>query len=230
MPTSVNLSNVPYTGFDLGPIYNSLFWVALLIWSFIIARAIIKLSGRKVVKVSVKRQERKEQALAEQIAKGPQVLEERVIRYQDPGIPAVATYKEFNNVIDIQPPEPPKEVVEKVQDIVERELLVTRAGESPDEFSEEDFETMDFDGVNPDVYWMPKPERSELPIPAPAQVPNEFAAEITVSKVVEPKQEPQEASIKIEHLEDKKKYKDTLELDKRGEYPKLLLTREEVSV
>ncbi len=230
MDNSVRLSNLPYTGFDLGPIYNNLFWVVLLIWSFLLAKILIKLSGRKVVKVSQQRQARKEQALAEQLARGPQILEERVIRYKDPGEFTIGAI-----------PTPPPEIEQKVQKIIEEELTETRAGESDDEFDESDFDRIDFDGVNPDVYWQPKPITQESYNMFLTSTKQESRQEQETKQApeVSPLIESQsaitpddnliniEAKIPLQAPKIQKKYKDTIKLDTSSMYPRMVLTREE---
>jgi hypothetical protein len=220
MENSVRLSDLPYTGFDYGEPYNSIFWLLLLVWSFFMSRLIIKLSGRKVVQVSQRRQERREQQLSAEIARGPQILEERVIRYKDPVDSAPLQ--------PVAPPYTPPEIEHKVATIVEQELAVTRAGESDDEFDDGDFERVDFDGVNPDVYWRPREQQT---MPATSSAEREYTPEQvtyaeskqTASSVHETINPPQE-SPRVQKV-----YKDTLILDKLGEYPRMMLKREEVS-
>ncbi len=257
MDNSVRLSDLPYTGFDLGPIYNNLFWVVLLIWSFLLAKILIKLSGRKVVEVSQQRQARKEQVLVEQLARGPQILEERVIRYKDPGESILGDTPPIANASGSRQwtasgrepdafaiggiPMSPPEIEQKVQKIIKEELAETRAGESDDEFDELDFDRIDFDGINPDVYWQPKPitqESYSAPTSPQQQIIQEQKTKQApeVSPIIKPQtiitsndnSTSSATEIPPQAPKIQKKYKDTIKLDTSSMYPRMVLTREEV--
>jgi len=238
MPDSVKLSSLPYTGFDYGEVYNSLFWVVLLVWSFVFARFIVKYGGTKLVRVSAKREQKRSMVQAQDLACEPVVLEERVIRYQDPAQPInqqvttatpQQTVKQVLSINNNSIPKSPTpiltpEVVEKVQGLVERELAVSRAGQTPDEFSAEDFATTDFDGVNPDVYWQPREvsNHSTSVKTTSVQAPTSAQPEVVLEpvQVQEPTPPPEPV---------KKVYKDTMTLDKSGEYPHMLIVRDEAA-
>jgi len=233
MSDSVTLAQLPYTGFDYGSIYNSLFWVVLVVFSFIVAHFVIKIGlatvGKKVTKRRVVAAVKQRELLEN--PPEPVILEERVVRY-DPVLgnssPVSTKPATSVNILAAAPSSLAPEVqdestIERVQDIVERELVESRKGQTPDEFSDEDFATTDFDGVNPDVYWQPKevvkesrqtPQEVQVtkePVPIVEQVP-------AVAKVTE--SAPTVPTVK-------KEYTDSIALDSSGEFPKVVLTRSE---
>ncbi len=250
--TIVQLQNM---GFDYGPVYNSLFWVALALWSFFIAHIILsnlwlinKLFAGLVKIFIGQKGTRMEHIIVDQTPEyistsvsiptpSPQIQINEHIVEENP-----KADREYNN-LTIDP-----EVEERVKRAVEEELKVSRVGQMPDEFSEEDFAVVDFDGVNPDDDWHPRDSGSTNSQKV-AQLNTQ--QEVSVKEVVkdidyvlsqldddgdksadtintEQKQEqlPQEhpaVERAVETLQET--FKDEIILDKSGEYPKIVLTR-----
>lgn len=201
--TSVPLSAVPYTGFDYGQPMNTFFWVVLVLWSMLvtalilrkgatIARGINNLAGALRVVEPVP-------------ASNPRILHERIVPQEVPQK-------------TVPPPlmtTPSRAVQEQVRTMVDDELAVSRVDASPDEFTEDDFSTVDFDGINPDDSWVPRAvaevPRVESYVPK-THVPQQEAPRPTLA---EPPRVPEEAM----------RYTDTLTLDSSGDTPQLVLVR-----
>ncbi len=222
--SQVTLTQLPYTGFDYGIMYNSLFWVGLLVWSLVVAAIFLKNKigiGKmfsNLVKVFIL--ERKTDI---QFAENdePVILQERVVRY-DPLAdvqtqPIVPSETVAMPIVD-------EDAEKLVKDIIKEELSISREGESQDEFSQDDFSTADFDGVNPDVYWQPRVTE----IREPENVTNVVSEDksIGIPEVVE--ERIVKADVRAGDA-DKKVFLDKITLDKDGEYPKIILSRTQVS-
>ncbi len=276
-PSSINLSDLPYTGFDLGPVYNSLYWVVLLVWSLIIAFIIIKNKHRfarlfaGLAKIFILQKQSKQ---IKNTDAEPKVLEERVVRFNpliDPVasklksahvhpdtnatnintisnmqkdiLQAVHSIKKEAERITEEKPETKAEIAKRVSEIVEEELAISRMGQMPDEFSSDDFYTVDFDGVNPDDFWKPKQtsetisknmrktqidttihrQNTEIPKPSQQQKTNK-QNDINTSAYINTQNRHVS---KIQEMQ--KVYEDSIELDTTSEYPKLVLKREDVT-
>jgi len=265
MNTSVTLAQLPYTGFDYGQMYNSLYWVGILVWSLIIALIIIKnkqriariFAGLAKVFIVEKRQRAPVQS------QEPQILQERVVKFDplvDPiasigmskavgaqgaqqddllrAIDSITKVTNGNNEID--------DTAKQVKNLVQKELAVSRVGQTPDEFSNDDFGTVDFDGVNPDDSWVQKSEKVSLPtantvhMQAPrhdAAKPVESSKKYDLSEHITthvedsiPQEEPTSESLRaVTDPKNDKVFADSIALDTSSEYPKIVLTREEVS-
>ncbi len=275
MQTSITLAQVPYTGFDYGQIYNSLYWVGLLVWSLIIAFIIIKNKQRVarlfsgLAKVFII--ERQQRVSASAQSTEPKILEERVVRFdplidphalrQDVQASTMATAHDGNKVSDIQRAQQDDlmhaidsikkvtesskqnlEVAKRVQELVQKELAISRVGQTPDEFGSEDFAMVDFDGVNPDDNWVETPgqkhdsateherEKADIMLDKNNESRVMNHAKVTKFKSLDSQLETPIAHTKQDMIQKKDKtYTDSIALDTSSEYPKIILTREEVS-
>ena len=268
MQTSITLAQVPYTGFDYGQMYNSLYWVVLLVWSLIIAFIIIKnkrgiahlFAGLAKVFIIEKRQRVPIPAKSTE----PKILEERVIRFdplvdpntlrQDVQVDTVASAR-TNKISDVQRAQQDDlmhvidsitkvtesnnqnlEVAKRVQELVQKELAVSRVGQTPDEFGSEDFAMVDFDGVNPDDNWIPRTQNTNIEALKTKQIQSSKIQnskqdiQNTKFKSLDSQLETPIAHTKQDMIQKKNKvYTDSIALDASSEYPKITLTREEVS-
>ncbi len=235
--TQIILNQLPYTGFDYGPMYNSLFWVALSIWSLIVAAIIIKNKtgiGRAFSRLTAifatDRQVNTQDITDDVSSTEPVILSERVIRYNPLADVQVQIPQQSQAITPIlnqvQIPEVSEDVKDLVRDIVTQELSISREGESQDEFSQDDFATADFDGVNPDVYWQSR-EGADSMI---EKIEKEEYVPRTVEKTTV-QQEPQIEQAKVvDTMAPKKIFQDKITLDKSSEYPKILLSRTEIGL
>lgn len=228
---SVALTDIPYTGFDYGEPYNSLFWVALALWSIIISTIIMykrQSIGRGVNALA-------RVFMVSSPTPEPRFVHERVVA------PALAVPEAPRMVPEyIATPRSPlapisQETVRSVTTLVAEELAESRVGDFVEEFTEDDFATMDFDGVNPDDSWVPRAVSEDITsyrVPTPAPV---VAPRITPSPFVAPPQvvapahvavPPAPASVAEKPVEN---YTDTLTLTVINGLPRMVLTREAVT-
>lgn len=235
MQNSVTLAQLPYTGFDYGEMYNSLFWVVLLIWSLVLAFIIIKNKSffARIFSALVGIFIGGGGGGAGQAAE-PVILTERVIRF-DPLVDPIAAYKirsqmsqaDLDPLPTLQAPEPIDIATqERVKEIIDTELAVSRIGQTTDEFSSDDFGTVDFDGVNPDDTWQP---RERIVLPQRQAYPPEqkrIGQNLTLRDDARAEKIPRQATPEKQVV---KIYTDSLALDTSGEYPKVVLTREDVT-
>jgi len=267
MQDSITLAQLPYTGFDFGSTYNSLYWVGLLVWSFIIAAIIVSNKDRfakmfaGLAKVFIIE---KKVTPTVQSAE-PVILSERIVKF-DPLVDPIAARKirdtESQNLeVELLSNNTQTETQEnlvraidsitkatedntahdeaaevqknRVAEIVDKELAVSRVGQAPDEFGPEDFATVDFDGVNPDDSWKPR-EKITLPLvkkvePEPAKEAQAIVplSKAVVDEIVESPELLEQEAVVIQ--EQNKVYTDSITLNTESEFPKLVLSREDVT-
>lgn len=209
---SVVLSAVPYTGFDYGQPLNTLFWVGLALWSLWVAGVIMRhrsalseglLSfGRALVPFNLDH------------APEPRVMQERVL------VPP--TQKTVPEHVGIPLTPASAETRAKIDALVNEELAESRVGMMPDEFTEDDFATVDFDGVNPDDMWEPESVVTSRLTTAPApEVPVQTRNDpphVAVAPVLQASSEPQQVC-----------FTDSLCMEVENGIPRLVLKREGVT-
>jgi hypothetical protein len=174
-PDSVQLSDLPRTGFDYGVFWNNAFWIALVIWSLIIAKLVLFLKPTfiKMIAVfagSLKRGSRQPITSLQE----PVILHEttrlhnaeyddeivydhktpETIYHSQPVSSALShngVYHGEHNLIQDE------DTTHFIKQIVNEEIKKSRGDDdASDEFTENDFEYVDFDGHNPDDDWQPR--------------------------------------------------------------------------
>ncbi len=246
MQNSITLTQLPYTGFDYGEMYNSLFWVALFVWSLVVAGIVLynKASFARMFSGLAK------VFIVEREVQGtePVVLQERVINF-DPLVDPIAAsmhnksggstqtdiQKDVIRAVDsitrvTEASKVSPEVATRVQGLVDKELAVSRVGQTPDEFSSDDFGTVDFDGVNPDDAWKPREEIVIQPVQVPTPQQEVVKQKSTAAEPI--REEVKVAPIQRQIMpkpNTSKVFTDTITLDTSDEYPKVVLTREDTT-
>jgi len=229
MNTSITLSQLPYTGFDYGDIYNSLYWVALLVWSMLIAFIIIKSKSGLAKMLSslakvfiVQKQIQTRHVQKSSPEPEPVILEERVVKF-DPLVDPITHSLEQDKTKPLSVEQSTDtDIKSRIQELVHKELAISRVGQTPDEFSNDDFGIVDFDGVNPDDNWQPREKIKEK---------TKEIVELGKTERIEAVQKiiPKVAQKEVEVPEIIKIYKDTITLNTDSEFPKIILSREDVT-
>ncbi len=222
MSASVSLAQLPYTGFDYGDMYNNIFWLGLVVWSlmlggiFVMYRSHIAKSLIRLTRVFMIIPHPRE----------PKIIEEHIV------VPEAKVEEETTIS---------KETV-YIKQYVDTELAKGHNKHASREFSEDDFSTVDFDGVNPDDLWQPRQEvegeaREEAKQMPPIKQNDNHTEPWAVPEMpteLEPpasgqhiQEAPKAAAPPVQAQQPKQQQtKDSIKLDTSGEYPQLILTRE----
>jgi hypothetical protein len=261
MQNSVQLNQLPHTGFDYGLLPNTLFWLALLVWSIFIAKLILRNTDAiaklfatlaKVFIVQTKAVLPRKQVLVTtaeshiDASVEPVILTERVVepelsQVQEPAnIQKSTSIQEANTSqtafmnIPNNVKENAEQAKERVKAMVAKELQLSREGQAPSEFSEDDFAIVDFDGVNPDDSWQaagPAVQARASDALERLDKMREYAQESQKTQTKEEQRSavPAMGSEWLTQMAQAKVYKDAMRLDTSQEYPRILLSREEVT-
>ncbi len=266
----VKLSDLPYTGFDFGEPYNSLYWVVLLLWSMLVSWLVLKNKNWFITffknATHVFAIDKKEREIKNTYAE-PVILEERITqpdhimsnsksesKYRPPLqedktsnpnleemqrdiLQAVESIsKEVKNVEEKSIEEKRTKVAKKVARIVEEELKYLRKGQIENGYSAEGYASTSAEKINSSNTYEDDAKDADIAYNAKFGATN-MEADYLINGIAfnndidknDGARKKQNSILYNGIQEPRQVYKDTLTLDKSGELPKLVLTREKVS-